>query len=187
LGAGFRDVLLEKRIPGPARNAKSGIQNVQPTLKDTTALRECQPFDISHAVEWLVAEHSARVTGEVVWIPVGLFRDFDGITASKNLRFEVKCDVAAAESFNLAIERSYRAHPSGISATQANVWVHCVPIGDNLFCYEFDVADLRAALQGRSVVHGGDRGASELYLVPMAEAARIARRRFTIPMPNAVT
>jgi hypothetical protein len=175
------------KSPTGARTV-AGLNLQQPTmLKYSTANRQNQPFDVAHLAEWLVAAHYARRLNEVVFIAVGYYKAFDAVTLSKRLRFEIKTDLLAASSFNLAFEKTYRTHPSGIAATQANVWVHCVPIGENFFCYEFDVETLRAALQGRRVVHGGDDRASELYLLPMSEAARLARRRFTLSMPNGIT
>ena len=82
---------------------------------------------VSHILELAVAEHYWQKTGEVIFVPVGLFREYDGVSRSRQLTFEVKFEKLARDTGNLCFEFSYRGRPSGIAATSAQRWVHMIP------------------------------------------------------------
>ena len=68
---------------------------------------------------------------------VVVFRD------GKHQFFEFKADRRAANTGNLAIETLCNKKPSGISATKADYWIHCVCVGDTVLeVYEIPVKTL---------------------------------------------
>lgn len=75
----------------------------------------------------------------------GNFKDWDVIVFRNNeiQTFEFKADRRAAQTGNLAIETLCNKKPSGISATKADYWIHCVCDGDTVLeVYEIPVKTL---------------------------------------------
>lgn len=132
-------------------------------------------------IELEVAEHYWEKRREVIFVPVGNFKWFDGISQSKQLCFEVKFEQRAAETFNLCFEYWCKGQPSGLATTQAGKWVHVVPLDQTRFCcYEFDVERLRETLRDFPTFKGGDRGQSVVKLLPMSKAEELKSDKFTI-------
>jgi hypothetical protein len=96
---------------------------------------------------------------------------------------EVKVDSMAAKTLNAAIEYwdSRRNKPTGILETTARLWLHCVPEGDGLRCYELDTKRLiKLCLEAGSVATGGDFNSSQLKLIPLQQVAAISNSDFVL-------
>jgi hypothetical protein len=139
---------------------------------------------VSQILEFAVAQHYYRKTGELIFLPVGYCKEFDGISRSRQLIFETKFEKKAVETGNLAFEFSCRGKPSGLAATEATKWVHMVPIDQSeLSCFEFDVDRLRTALLHLPLHRGGDRNQSMMKLLRVADAEKLATDKFTLSIP----
>ena len=75
---------------------------------------------------------------------------------------------------NIAIERTYRGKPSGLSVTEAKTWIHLLTCkGKFEGGFIISVDDLKKRINELykkkevRVVMGGDDNASELFLVPI--------------------
>lgn len=86
--------------------------------------------------------------------------DFDVKTISKfNFTFEVKFDIYASRSGNIAIEywNSKKCSPSGVTATKADFWVHVLSESE---IWIIKVSDLRSFCDKvkpfRTIENGGD-------------------------------
>lgn len=79
--------------------------------------------------------------------------------------FEVKHDMQAERTGNVAIETAYRGKPSGIITSRADFWA--IVVGNQAFVAE--TPKLRATVLKGSFteVRGGDGGASRVRLVPL--------------------
>ncbi len=77
---------------------------------------------------------------------------------------EVKCDTYSNISTNAAIEFLYKGHPSGISITKADFWVHKYMDEFYVICVE----DLRKLIKNNEfmIVNGGDDYLAKMYLIP---------------------
>lgn len=115
----------------------------------------------------------------MIFVPVGYFKEYDGISQSKELTFETKFEAKARETFNLCFEHKYKGKPSGLAFTQADKWVHIVPLNQNrMCCYQFSVDTLRATLKNYPTYYGGDNKQSELKLLPIKKAEEIKEEKF---------
>lgn len=81
------------------------------------------------------------------------------------LKFEVKYDRMAVRTGNVAIEISCNGAPSGIMATEADYWLHGIP---KMGMYMSDVKALRAYVQYKSPVAGGDGLRASMVLIPVS-------------------
>jgi hypothetical protein len=83
---------------------------------------------------------------------------------------EVKRDFKSAETGNIAVEFMCANKPSGISTTQADWWAYFLD-GDG---YDSEVivlmkrARLLRLIEHCRIVRGGDRNASEMFLLPVS-------------------
>ncbi len=94
---------------------------------------------------------------------------------------EVKVDTKAAQTFNAAIEywNLKRGCPSGILETQAKLWIHCLPDGNGLRCYEIDTRRLlRLCIEEGQVRTGGDDSASVMKTIPLQKIKDISNSEF---------
>jgi hypothetical protein len=132
-------------------------------------------------IELAVAEHYWDLTREVIFVPVGFCKAYDGISRSKQLSFEVKFEKRAAETFNLCFEYSYSGKPSGLAATEATKWVHVIPTDrTHLLAFEFDVDSLRETLKHLPLHRGGDGMKSQVKLLSILDAEKLATDRFSL-------
>ena len=95
---------------------------------------------------------------------------------SRRYLFEVKNDVLAQKTGNLAFEYRCRGKPSGLSITEAEWWVHLV--GDRAFFFKVTVLkDLLPSKFYSDVVQrkrgGGDPGSDSRNLVVPLETAKL--------------
>lgn len=136
---------------------------------------------VSKIIELEVADYFSKKLGEPVFVPVGCFTPFDGISQSKKSSFEVKFEQQAAETGNLCIEYSCRGRPSGLAATQASAWIHCLPLNcERITCFQFDVEWLRETLALFPLLSGGDNKLSRFKLLPVHLAEKLKQDKFTI-------
>lgn len=132
-------------------------------------------------IEFAVAKHYWQKTGEVIFVPVGRFKGYDGISQSKVLCFETKFEKLARDTFNLCFEYWCKGKPSGLAATEAKKWVHVVPVDEQrLCCYEFDVETLRETLRNFPTYKGGDNNQSVFKLLPLFQAEKLTTSKFEI-------
>jgi len=130
-------------------------------------------------IEQEVAEYYAKRLNEPMFLAVGYYKDYDCISFSRNLPLEIKFEEKARDTYNLALEVSYNGKPSGLTSTRAKKWVHIVPIDkERMSCYEFDVEALREVTRNFQTFWGGDGKKSEMKLLPLNEAEKIATKRF---------
>lgn len=101
----------------------------------------------------------------------GEFPDWDLKCKLKRKKFtaEIKYDIMACLTGNLAIEfrNSKQNKPSGIEATKANLWVHCIKDGEHITIWITSVSKLKEYIAvyepRRTVFNAGDDNA-DLYL-----------------------
>jgi len=130
-------------------------------------------------VQLVIARHLERDYGNAK-VSVGLNDAWD-IEFSGGITVEVKIDFAAATTQNAAIEFwcLRRNKPTGILSTKANTWLHCIPEGNGLRCYELSVDRLRrSVIEAGRVVNGGEQQASALKLIPVEKIKSLANSNF---------
>jgi hypothetical protein len=138
-------------------------------------------YQTADFLQVLIARHFEKERGPSV-VSVGNCPGFD-IRWKNGTAAEVKLDTLAAKTFNACIEfwNNRKNCPSGILATNTDVWLHCVPEGNTLRCYEVNTKRLlRLCLETGRVENGGDFGASMFKLIPMAALAQIANDTFKL-------
>jgi len=120
----------------------------------------------------------AKSLGDVAELAVAEWFIAKGYSVAKSLgrasydllvqtHIEVKHDRRAEQSGRLAVELRYRGQPSGLMTTSATWWA--IVIGREAMLMRTDTLR-RCALSGQyPMCHGGDGGAAELVLVPVAD------------------
>jgi hypothetical protein len=135
-----------------------------------------------HAADFLqclIARHYEREHGPAE-VMVGFVLRWD-IRFSDGVTAEVKCDTLAARTYKAAIEFWFNGRPSGILESEAKLWIHCVPEGRALRCYELDRRHLlRLCIECGEVKPGGDYSSSLLKLIPLQEIRKISNRDFLL-------
>ena len=116
-----------------------------------------------------------KVLEEVYKLPYrekdGCFKDYDA-EVFRNGRieyFEFKADRRTLQTGNLAIEMLCSGKPSGIWATKADFWIHCVVDGEDVLeVYELPVKTLSEMVtrQLYSSIRETDDGRTVMYLFP---------------------
>jgi hypothetical protein len=112
---------------------------------------------------------------------VGNFPDYD-IKFADGVTMEIKMDSTAERTGNACIEIASRHKPSGIVATSSRVWLHIVPQGARLVCFELDtkrLLQLCIESLGR-VDNGGDGGQNTFKLIPLTKIKAIATQVFDL-------
>lgn len=105
----------------------------------------------------------------------GYFPDYDIEVPETENTLECKFDRMSSQTGNLAIEFEYNKKPSGINRSLAKQWV----IGywrKPEQCWGYAVVEaeaLKKACEGKRTVNGGDRWASRMYLLPVADLEKI--------------
>jgi hypothetical protein len=134
---------------------------------------------VTRIIEQEVCEIYAKRFGEPVFLAVGNFKDYDGVSLSRQLTIEIKFEEKARETFNLALEVSSFGKPSGLTTTKAMKWVHVVPIDtQRMAVFEFETETLRSCTKDFPTYWGGDGRRSEMKLLPVNKASQIASRNF---------
>jgi hypothetical protein len=129
----------------------------------------------------LVARHYELQHGASV-VSVGLAPKWD-IQFKDGITMEIKEDIKAAETLNAAIEywNTKRNIPTGILLTQASIWLHCVPNGQGLRCYEIETKRLlKMCFESGVVMSGGDYNSNLMKLIPLQEMKKICSNEFDL-------
>jgi len=93
-------------------------------------------------------------------------KEFDIKIKSLNLTFEVKNDLMAEKTGNIAIEFESRGKPSGVSTTKADYWVYKF---SNMF-YIIERTVLVNKGNYSRIVNGGDYGSNTMMYLVKVEA-----------------
>jgi hypothetical protein len=126
-----------------------------------------------------VARHYEKQHGASL-VSVGFAPKWD-IRFKDNFTMEIKVDSMAAKTFNAAIEYwdLRRGKSTGILETEAMLWLHCIPEGDGLRCYEIDTRRLqRLCFEKGEIRTGGDNNSSVLKLIPLQMIREISNQDF---------
>ena len=102
--------------------------------------------------------------------------DIKGNYQNMEIRFEVKWDIMAAKTGNVAIEYESRSKPSGISVTQADYWIY--KIQDEFYLIE-TIKIKEAISKGlfHRIVTGGDTGSfTRMYLVKVPNFINLGKK-----------
>lgn len=129
----------------------------------------------------MVAHHYEPERGPCL-VSVGCFSEWD-IKFADGTAMEVKLDFAAETTGNAAVEYwdKRRNKPTGILATEADLWLHCIPRGSLIQCYEIDVKKLqKLCIEEGERKRGGDGNSSLLKLIPVERLQRISNAEFDI-------
>ena len=160
-----------------SRSALGLISSLRDAFKRGSKIRNA----VVKLIELEIAEHYWQKAGEVIFVPVGRFRGYDGISQSKVLCFETKFEKLARDTFNLCFEYWCKGRPSGLAVTEARKWVHVVPVDQQrLCCYEFDVETLRDTLKDYPTYKGGDNNQSVFKLLSLFQAEKLKTDKFEI-------
>ena len=121
-------------------------------------------------------EHGASV------VSVGFAPRWD-IQFKDGKTMEVKVDSLAAQTYNAAVEYwdTRRNKATGILETEADLWLHCVPEGSGLRCYEIPRTKLlKLCIEAGQLRTGGDFDASCMKLIPLQEIKKISNTEFVL-------
>jgi hypothetical protein len=130
-------------------------------------------------IQLSVARHYEQTLGASS-VSVGNTPKYD-IIFKDGTTMEVKVDALALQYFNAVIEfwDLKRDKPSGILETQAKLWIHSVPEGNGLHCYEMDTQRLRRlCIETGEVKTGGDNDSSVMKAIPLQKIKEISNSDF---------
>ena len=139
------------------------------------------PYSNADFVQCVVARHYEPVHGSS-YVSIGNLPFFD-ISFSDKVTVEVKVDAMAAKTLNAAVEYwdSRRDKPTGILETTAHLWLHCVPEGDKLRCYEIPTKKLlKLCIETGETKPGGDYGSSCLKIIPLQKIREVSNQDFLL-------
>jgi hypothetical protein len=100
-------------------------------------------------------------------IPLGLnsAADVTAVSSTKTLTFEVKADLSAPKTHNVAIEISRDSQPTGILTCSADYWAHAV---DGVFyCFKTNHLKCISSLPRFSIRPAGDGKRTKVVLIPL--------------------
>jgi hypothetical protein len=130
-------------------------------------------------VQLCVARHYEQRHGHAS-VKVGNFPDYD-IRFSDGVLMEVKVDSMAEKTGNVCIEFASRHKPSGFVSTSSTVWLHIVPEGKKLICYELDTKRLLClCITTGKVMNGGDGNQNIFKLIPLDRIKELATQVFEL-------
>lgn len=91
---------------------------------------------------------------------------YDILTLNPVLSWEVKYDIYAAKSGNIAIEywNSRKNKPSGLNATTATYWIHVLGENEILIAKTLDLRNVCANIEPHRKIFGGGDGNADLLL-----------------------
>lgn len=86
------------------------------------------------------------------------------------IKLEVKSEILAGITGNMAIENEYKGSPSGVNCTECDYWVHFVIKKDGSHdCYKLPIDKLKELVKNCRQVVGGDGYNSKMYLLPVSK------------------
>lgn len=117
-----------------------------------------------------------------VEIMSGAFKDYDVVLTTNGgmqVTFEVKTDLYARKSGNVAFETACRGSPSGLETTKADYWVYKIytsPKGEALWWYEKPEGIKKMLQNFGTQKGGGDQGSNTvLSLVTLGQLLQHGR------------
>lgn len=122
--------------------------------------------DLAFGKTWEATAMSLVGGGEPA--PSGRFKPYD--FTSQGVKYEVKADRLAYKygGNTMFVEFECGGEPSGISTTEADVWMYFMVKPDMSYkCYTIPVADLKSWCEGCVVKKGGDGWRAKGYIVPV--------------------
>lgn len=131
-----------------------------------------------------------ELAGATITKPEGKFKPYDLSVSLGKMQFtvEVKYDVMAVDTGNIAIEyeNCRDSTASGITATEADLWAHCIKDGTNIVVFVCPVSVLKEYINTnkpkRVVNFAGDQNAS-LMLYGMDEILEAIFTRIDVMEP----
>ncbi len=145
------------------------------------SVHKLSKYEVADLIQLVVARHYEREWKEPSFVVIGRFADFDICSLSKKHRVEVKFESTPSRTGNLCFEywNIDLDEPSGILATQANLWLHIIPTAEGWVGFEFEVDRLR-----RAVIELGEsrtNGSNAIFkIIPLSDARKLARRQVTL-------
>jgi len=158
--------------------ASNGNDSANSLLSDEAVMNG---YEAAHVLALAVGQHLSRDYGSAV-VAVGFSPAWD-VRFQNGRTYEIKLDLQTTRTHNACIEfwDSRRNCPSGILATQASHWLHCVPENGGIRCYEIEVKKLlKLCMECGTVKQGGDFNSSVLKLIPMNVLAAASTRDFLL-------
>ncbi len=98
------------------------------------------------------------------------YHDIEGVIDGQPITFEVKNDLMACQTGNVAIEYASRGKASGLTTTTANFWIY--KFDNTFFLFETKILRERLFTEKKYFrkVTGGDEGSfTKMYLVKVVE------------------
>jgi hypothetical protein len=138
-------------------------------------------FEKTDIIELRIARHYEPVRG-TSWKAIGNIPSYD-LKFANGDTLECKLDERAESSRRVCIEFwDTNRGPSGITATTASHWVHCIPDGKVLKCYETTTKKLlRLCIESDAhIVSGGDDNVSRMKLIPFNDFKTIIDDEFEL-------
>ena len=124
----------------------------------------CFTRDLEFGKKWekIAAE---IIGGETIFAPDGQFKGWDFM--ANGLKYEVKADRAAYKygSNTMFIEYECNQKSSGISTTEADIWIYFMITPTSYTVYELLVSDLKQECANCIIKCGGDGGKSRGYIL----------------------
>ena len=91
------------------------------------------------------------------------------------LKIEIKRDRRSLETGNVIVEIGYNGNPSGLSTTEASVWIWCLGEKDYWFCWTEDLKEYIG--ENPEVIYGGDGKKSKLVKIKLYDfISKLARK-----------
>jgi len=117
------------------------------------------------------------------FVMVGDFEGYDISSKSGEHRIEVKFETTPIRTNNVALEywNTDFDKPSGVLATDANLWVHIVKDEKGFTAYEYDINILRKITIECGETKPGGRN-SLCRIIPLEIFKKYARRSFQLAM-----
>ncbi|MBI5020549.1 MAG: hypothetical protein HZB59_03860 [Ignavibacteriales bacterium] len=128
-----------------------------------------------------VARYYSNLDKQPYVVMVGDYPGYDIASLSEDKRLEVKVETTPIRTGNVAIEfwNSSTNRPSGILATEANIWLHIVMEKDGFIAYEFDLPSLiKLVIESGEIKKGGTNALCKI--IPLSIFRKSALRYFAI-------
>jgi hypothetical protein len=111
---------------------------------------------------------SKSITEEIEWAPSKAFKKWDFRTPTTS--YEVKADRLAYKYGNAFVEFECSSVPSGIAASEADIWFYFMVRPDTSYeCYKIPRKELLEFCKGCVVKAGGDGYRAKGYIIPLTD------------------
>jgi len=116
----------------------------------------------------ILQKHFGKSFLSLEWGQASKFYDFKLVTTFLSVRLELKEDFYGKKSGNVAIETKSWGKPSGVTTTKAKFWLLMCHTNQGRILYSIKASKLRDLINEKKYVRfveGGDKKASEMYLI----------------------